>query len=104
MLVIRLACLFLLFTSFNALYAQYRVFGKVVNASQSPVPFAALMLKRIAEAQERTAQTDSTGTFSFDKVTTGTYSIRISSIGYEAYSLLFEVSKDTSFTIQLPQS
>lgn len=104
MLVVRLVFLFLLFTSFEVLYAQSRISGTIVSASYSPIPFAAVTLKRTTDAIEHISQTDSTGTFSFNKVTNGTYSINITCIGYEPYNLRFDVSHDTSFTLQLQQN
>ena len=104
MLVVRLVFLFLLFTSYERLDAQWRISGTVESESHSPIPYAAVTIKRTTDTHERMAQTDSAGTFSFDKVNNGAYTVTITNVGYEPYSMHFDVSHDTSFTIQLTQS
>src|SRR5438128_2109738 len=104
MVVVRLLFFFFLFTLFGAVCAQSRIEGTIVSASHSPVAFAGVILKRTDNTNERNAQTDSTGTFIFNQVINGAYSITITSVGYESYKLSVEISRDTSFTIQLQQS
>ncbi len=103
MFAVRLIFLFLLITSSTFLYAQSHISGSIENASHSPISFADVTLKRTNDAIEHIFQSDSSGNFSFNKVANGTYSITITYIGYEPYNLHFDVSHDTSFTIQLQQ-
>lgn len=92
-----------LFVLSNALYSQTTISGKITEAAGLPVPFAVVTLKKVTDTNERNSNTDSLGYFFFQKVVTGVYTIRVSSIGYESYNLDLTVVNDTSLIIQLQQ-
>ena len=71
-----------------AIAATGKITGKVVDASNnSPLDFANVALIRNSDKKVvKSTHADTTGTFIFDNIQTGTYTLRISFIGYKPFS------------------
>src|SRR5690242_20519475 len=104
MRIIKFILPFFLLLSFKAVYAQSRISGMVVNASNVPLPFSIVTLQRTADASKQMSEADSTGIFYFSKVVNGAYLITVTNVGYESFNQSFDISHDTSFIVQLQQS
>ncbi|WP_423146137.1 outer membrane beta-barrel protein [Rubrolithibacter danxiaensis] len=96
--------LLLFFTIFfESIYAQSNLFGRVLNTSNTAIPFAGVSLKGDTNQSERFIQTDSLGKFDFKNLQKGKYILAFSHMGYEPAELSFYLASDTSFTIHMPE-
>ncbi|NDV47069.1 TonB-dependent receptor [Paludibacter sp. 221] len=92
----------LLSVLFIPLFASYNLSGKVVDSQTSqPIDFANIALyKQGSETPWAGVVTDENGVFEITAIESGKYTMRISFVGYNAYSRNFTVSdKDLNFSI-----
>ena len=88
-----LCCVFIVNIGF--VFAQNRVHGIVTNASEMPLSGAHIHLNQLATY----TQTD--GSFAFDDVTSQSYHLKISHIGFEPFDTLFFVKTAVFLKIKL---
>ena len=84
-------------TAFLAVPAQAQltvgsVTGTVVDATGAVIPGATVTLTNQATGVTREQETSSTGTFAFERVRPGAYSLRVSMSGFKTYETTVEVS------------
>ena len=84
------------------MFAQSDIAGTVVNTTNSPIPFAGVIVK--SGTFEKNIQSDSTGKFTFNKLENGTYLLHISHVGYNTYEYNFYLHQDTNFIVVLQPS
>lgn len=104
--------LFLFLILSTTVSAQYIVTGKVIHATTGdPIEMATVVLYQGKELKHGT-QADLDGNYYIDRVAEGTYSMRVSSVGFEEKEVTLEVSKKkansnlvvTAATVSLKES
>ncbi len=94
-----LAVFVLTVSSASAVFAQAtsRFTGTVTDASGAAVPGALVTLTNEATSQTLTAQTGNSGTYSFDLIQTGTYTVAVEREGFKKF-----VSTKNNANVNLP--
>ena len=62
------------------------IVGNVIDPTQAAVPDATVTIIETNTGQSRTATTNNTGAYSFPTVRSGTYEIRVTKSGFQAYT------------------
>ena len=81
-------CFFLVWTStLSAQVTTGDILGTVTDQTGAVVPNATVTATNTGTAQQRTAQTNNTGDYTFSLLPPGSYSIRITAPGFETFSV-----------------
>ena len=90
---------FCLALAFNALAqgTSSRITGTVTDASGAAVPGAVITLTNEGTGQSLTAQTSDSGTYSFDLIAVGTYTVTVEKAGFKKF-----VSTGNNVNVNLP--
>jgi hypothetical protein len=78
----------LIFFLMSSLFAQdyrARVQGRVTDPSQAAIPGAKITLTNVSQGVDSTRETTATGTFVFDFVDPGTYSVTVEATGFRKF-------------------
>ncbi|MHB0754747.1 TonB-dependent receptor [Polaribacter sp. M15] len=88
-----------------SIFAQHNINGKIVDAQNTPLPFANIVLQKIdAEAKPKGTVSDENGTFFFDKIASGKYKIEISMLGFKTYKISeLDLNTNKTFNITLQE-
>ncbi|MFZ1748967.1 MAG: TonB-dependent receptor, partial [Saprospiraceae bacterium] len=80
---------------YPTLFAQFSIQGKVTNEKGEKLPYATVFL----EGTTRAAATDEQGKFLITNITQGTYSLKVTFVGYRSWMTEIDVTKDFSIDI-----
>ncbi|MCH4553821.1 outer membrane beta-barrel family protein [Aestuariibaculum lutulentum] len=93
----KLPLLFICFFPLFALTQNYTISGHVVDENKISVAFSNVILMDSDSEVKSGTTTDDTGDFKFENIQEGTYILKISYLGFEDYSLTFELYKNIAF-------
>jgi len=96
--------LVLLFISITT-FSQLTITGTITDESKNPLPFANIILYDIAdENKTKGATSDDNGNFKLENLTSGTYKLEISMLGFETQTIEeFKLTGDKKFNITLKE-
>lgn len=95
-----LSLLFILFFGSSA-YAQFTLSGQVKDKINNSALFGASVL---LQNTDKGSATNSDGSFSISNINSGSYTLKVSYVGYKDYTETIRITSDKSITIQLEPS
>lgn len=91
------------FTASLVSFAQTKLSGSVVDATQQPIDFAEILLLSPEEKLIQHTYTDEAGKFSFESIASDSYKIRVNNLGTKQYETALTLTQDSTlapFVIQ----